>query len=182
MEVVEGSPRAEVRAEVAPLECAPDAFAVRHAAHVALTPVGVVLRIGVGTELQLADHVLHAPPALLVAHGGIHGHRRQVVTAHMSVQPVPVGVGLGLWLQPRLLAVGSQQAVAVVLEKCLDVQVAGGLQRAVKQGHVAERKLVGIEPVLCARRQHSRGEDEQRNDFFHKRFYLNLFLGDKYMK
>ena len=84
----------------------------------------MVLDVGIGTELQFTDHVLHAAATLLIARGGIHSHRRQVVTTHVAVEPVPVGIGLGSWFQPRLLAVGRQQTVNIVLQQRLNVQVA----------------------------------------------------------
>ena len=115
MQVIERCPRTEIDPEVATLKIAPDALAVRHAAHVAFAPVGVAFHVGIGTELQLADHVFHASAALFITRGGVDGHRRQIVAAHMAVQSVPVGVGLGPWLQAGFLAVRGQQTVNVVL-------------------------------------------------------------------
>ena len=67
----------------------------------------------------------------------------------MTVQSVPVRVGLGLRFQSCLLAVGSQQSVAVVLQQGLDVQVARFLQRTVQQVYVVEGELISIELFLC---------------------------------
>ena len=132
MQVIERCPRTEVDTEVALFERAPDALTIGHAAYVALSPFWVVLGVGIGTELQLANHILHAPTALLIARSGILGHCRQIVTTHVSVEPVPVGIGFGTRLQSCLFTVGSQQAVAIVLQQRLDIQVACMFQRTVE--------------------------------------------------
>ena len=155
MDIIERYPRTIVRAEVALFETAPYTVAARHAAHVALTPVGVVLRIGVGTALQLADEVVHALFTLFAARSSIDGHRRQIVATHVSVQSVPVAIRLPLRCQPSLLQIRCQQAVAVVLQQRLDVQVACPLQRTVQQRYIAEGKLVGIQLLLCVTSHHS---------------------------
>ena len=148
VQVVERGPGAGIHAEIALLELAPDVFAVGHAAHVALAPVGVVLDVGVGAFLQLGEHVLHPAAALFVARRGVHRHRGQVVAAHVAVQAVPVGIGLLPGLQPRLDPVGSQKPVAVILQQGLDVEVPGLLEGAVQQFYITQRELVGIETVL----------------------------------
>ena len=154
MQIIERCPRTEIHAEVALLEVAPDALAIGHASHIALAPCRVVLHVGISTNLQLADHVFHASAAFVVTRGSVDGHSRQVVTPHMAVQPVPVGIGLGLRRQACLLIIRCQQAVAVVLQQRLDVQVACLLQRTVQQGYIAERKLLGIQFVLCVATHH----------------------------
>ena len=108
----------------------------------------MVLGIGIGTTLQLADPVFHALAALLRARSGINGHGRQVVTAHVSVQSVPVRVRLAFRRQSGLLQIGSQQTVVIILQQHADIQVACLLQRTVQQGDVTKWKLVGIEPIL----------------------------------
>ena len=110
----------------------------------------MVLGIGVGTALQFADPIFHALAALFTARSGIDGHRRQVVSAHVTVKPVPVGVGLGFWRQSGLFQIGCQQTVIVVLQKGLDVQIASLLQRSVQECHVTKWKLVLVEFVLCS--------------------------------
>ena len=149
MKIIERCPGAEIHPEVALLEGTPDALAIGHATHVALAPLRVVLRIGIGTALQLTDHILHPLTTRLAACGGIEGHRRQIVTSHVSVQTVPVGIGFGLRRQSGLFVIGCQQTVAVVLQQRLDIQVARLLQRTVRQDHIAEGELVGIQLVLC---------------------------------
>ena len=163
VQVVERGPGAGIHAEIALLEPAPDVFAVGHAAHVALAPFRVVLHVGIGAFLQLGEHVLHPAAALLIARRGVHRHRGQVVTAHMAVQAVPVGIGLLPGLQPGLDSVGSQQPVAVILQQGPDVEVPGALQGAVQQFHIPEGELVGIQPILgkaghgpCRRQQKER--------------------------
>ena len=132
MKIIERRPRTEVHPEVTLLESAPDTLTIGHTAHIALAPLRVVLRIGIGTELQLANHVLHTLAALLIARGSIDGHCRQIVSSHVSVQPVPVGIGLGPRFQSCLLAVRSQQPVTVILQQRLYVQVTGFLQRPIQ--------------------------------------------------
>ena len=112
----------------------------------------MVFVVGIGTLLQFAYHVFHALAAFIAARGGIDGHGRQVVASHVSVESVPVGIGLRLRLQSGLFAVGSQQTVTVVFQQGLDVQVACMFQRTVKQGDIAQRELVGIQFVLCPSR------------------------------
>ena len=159
VQVIERCPGTEVNIEVALFEGAPDAFAVRHAAHVAASPFGVVTGVGIGTFLQFSNHIFHALAALFVARGCIQGHGGQVMAAHVSVESVPVRIGWGLGCQTCLLAVGGKQAVAVILQQGLDVQVAGVLQRTIENRYIAERKLVGIQLVLCLGRK---GESQQR--------------------
>ena len=82
MQVVERGPGAGIHAEIALLELAPDVFAVGHAAYVALAPFRVIFHIGIGTFLQLGEHVLHPAPALFVACCGIHRHRNVLLRIH----------------------------------------------------------------------------------------------------
>ena len=167
MQVIKRCPRTEIHPEVALFKGAPDALAVWHAADITLAPLRVVLGVGIGTELQLADHILHALAALVIARSGIDGHCRQIVTAHMAVQSVPVGIGLCPRLQARLLAIGCQQTVAVVLQQRPYVQVTRPLQRTVQQGYIAEGKFVGIQLVLCVASYHSTGQHPCHQEFFH---------------
>ena len=164
MQIIERGPRTGIHTEVTFLEVAPDALAVRHAAHVAPAPLRVVLHVGIRTELQLADHILHALSALLITHGGVHRHRRQIVATHMSVQPVPVGIGLRLGFQTGLLAIGSQQPVTVILQQRPHVQVACLLERTVEQGDITQPELIVIDTqmrhlvadrLLCVACQHN---------------------------
>ena len=172
MDIIERYPRTIVGSEVTPLEAAPHTVAARHAAHVTLAPCRMVLGIGVGTGLQFADKVFHALLAFCAARRGIDGHRRQVVTAHVTVQSVPVAIALALWRQSRLLQVGRQQPVAVVLQQRLDVQVAGLLQRSVQQGYIAEGKLVGIQLVLCVSGRHPSRQQHHCHDSLHSSWFI----------
>ena len=167
MKIIERCPRTEVHAEVALLEVIPNTFTIRHAANIALTPVRMVLHVGIGTELQFADHVFHAVVTLLIACGGIHGHRRQVVTTHMTVQSVPVRIGLGTRLQSRFLAVGCQQTVTVVLQQCPYVQVSRFLQRTIQESDVPKGKFITIQFLLrVASHRHNRYQHRCQY-FFH---------------
>ena len=115
MQIIERCPRTEVHAEIAFLKSAPNAVAIGHAAHIALAPFGVIHLVGVGTELQFAQHVQHPHAALHVARSGINSHGCQVVAAHVAIESVPVGIGLCPGRQPCLFQIGSQQTVHVVL-------------------------------------------------------------------
>ena len=108
----------------------------------------MVLDVGIGTFLQFGEHILHPAAALFIARRGVHRHRGQVVTAHVAVQAVPVGIGLLPGLQSGLDPVGGQEPVAVVLQQGPDVEVPGLLQGAVEEFHIAQGELVGIQPVL----------------------------------
>ena len=152
MDIIERHPCPVVGSEVALLECRPQTVAARHTAHVALNPLGVVLRIGIGTGFQFADEILHTLLALSVARGGIDSHRRQIMAAHVSVESVPVRIRLSFRRQSRFFEIRCQQSVAVILQQRLDVQVAGLLQRTVEQLHITKWELVGIESVLRRRR------------------------------
>ncbi len=149
VQVVEGCPRAVIHTEVALLEVRPYTLAVRHTAYITLTPLRMVPCIRIGTLLQFTDHIFHPLAALLAARSSIHRHRGEVVTTHMAVQSVPVGIGLGSRFQSCFLAVGCQQPVAVILQQSAYVQVVGLLQRTVQQGYIAKGKLVAVQLILC---------------------------------
>ena len=137
MDIIKRNPCTTIGAEVTLFVGRPDTVAARNTAHIALSPLGMVAGIGIGTSLQLADEIFHPLLAGLIAHSRIDGHRREIMAAHMSVETIPVGIALRLRGQTCLLEIGSQQAVAVVLQQRLDVQVAGLFQWAVEQGDIA---------------------------------------------
>ena len=109
----------------------------------------MVLGVGISTGLQLADPVFHAILALFAACSGIHGQGGQIVATHMTVQSCPVRIQLALRGEAGLLQERGQQAVVVVLQQYLDVQVARMSQRTVCQRDITKWELVGIEPILC---------------------------------
>ena len=90
--IIKRYPCAIVRAEVSFLEVSPNTVAARHTTHIAFSPFRMVLGIGIGTSLQLADKVLHTLLALFVASSSVDSHRCKIVSAYMSVKSVPVGV------------------------------------------------------------------------------------------
>ena len=142
----------------------------------------MVLGIGIGAGLQLADPVFHALLALLAARSGVDGQGGQIVAAHMAVQSCPVRIQLALRLETGLLQERCQQAVVVVLQQHLDVQVAGLLQGTVKQGDIAKWKLVGIEPILCldtayTEKQHQHGK---KSDSFIHDLEILIILAQRY--
>ena len=92
VQVVESDPCAGVGTEVAFPEGAPYLVAVGHSAHVAPSPFRMVARVGIGAGLQLANHVFHPLLALLASGAGVEGQGGEVVSSHMSVESVPVGV------------------------------------------------------------------------------------------
>ena len=156
MQIVKRCPRAVIYAEVAFLETTPDLGTVGHTAHIADTPFGMVFLIRLGTLGNLTDHILHAAATFLITRGGIDRHRGEIVTTHVSVQAIPVWIGLGLGFQTCLLAIGCQQTVAVILQKGFDIQVTGMLQRSFEQSYVTQWELVSIKTILgCSRHGHS---------------------------
>ena len=96
MDIIKRYPRAIVSTEVTLLEITPDTIAARHTAHVAFAPSRVVLGIGISTGLQFADKIVHPFLALHITSSRIDGHRRQIVSANMSVQTIPVRIRLAL--------------------------------------------------------------------------------------
>ena len=116
MQIVKRCPRAVINAEIAILETTPDLGAVGHTAHIADTPFGMVFLIRLGTLRNLTDHILHAAATFLISRGSIDSHRREIVATHVSVQSIPVRVGLGFGFQTCLLAIGCQQTVTVILQ------------------------------------------------------------------
>ena len=92
---------------------------------------------------------------------------------HVAVQAVPVGIGRRLGLQARLLAVRGQQAVDVVFEQGVDIQVACVLERTVQQDHVPEGEFIRIEFIL--RRQGGAAAQQGQHgykDLFHYSWIL----------
>lgn len=132
MEIVEGCPRTAIYAEVAILETTPDVRTIGHTAHIADAPFGMILPIRRGTLGNLADHVLHTAAAFFIACGGIDSHCCQIMTSYVTVQSVPVRIGLGFGFQTSLFSEGCQQTIAVILQESLDVEVTGVLQWAVE--------------------------------------------------
>ena len=108
----------------------------------------MILGIGIGTFLQFGNHIFHALAAVLVALSGIDGEGSEVVAADVAVKSVPVRIRLGLRLESGLLAVRGEQSVGVILEKRLDVEVAGMFQHAVEQCYVTQIELVVVEFLL----------------------------------
>ena len=182
MNIIKRYPRTIIGPEVTFLEVTPHTVAARHTAYIALAPRRVVLGVGIGTSLQLADEIVHTLATLLAACGRIDGHRRQIVAAYMSVETVPVRIGLALGGESGFLQIRCQQTVAIVLKEHLDVQVAGLLQGTVKQGDIAKWKLVGIEPILCldtayTEKQHQHGK---KSDSFIHDLEILIILAQRY--
>ena len=132
VDVVKWSPRAEIGAEVAFLEVAPNLLAVGHSAYVSAPPRRMVFGVGGGTFFEFGDEVFHTSAALVVACGGVESHCCEVMTANVSVKTVPIWVWLGFWRESRLFAVWREKPVTIVLEKGFDVEVAGGFERTVQ--------------------------------------------------
>ena len=144
MQIVKRCPRAVIYVEVAFLETTPDLGAVGHTAHIADTPFGMVFLIRLCTLGNFTDHILHAAATFLITRGGIDRHRGEIVTTHVSVQAIPVWIGLGFRFQTSLFSEGCQQTVAIVLQESLDVKVTGMLQWAVEQRYVTQWELVFV--------------------------------------
>ena len=88
----------------------------------------MVLVVGVGTFSHFVDDIFHAFAAFLVARGCVERHGGEVVSAHVSVETVPVGIGLGFGGESRLFAERCHEPVAVVLQEGFDVEVASGFE------------------------------------------------------
>ena len=52
----------------------------------------MALIVGIKHQLEFGYHIFHALAALLIACGRIDGKGRQIMSAHMSVQSIPIGI------------------------------------------------------------------------------------------
>ena len=134
--------------EIATVETCPHTV-VGESAYVAVKSFRVVIEYGLALRhlFQRIVHALLQPGTHILILGGSvgQGKGREVVPAYMSVEAetarAPVGeVGvLGLPSADACLAeVGREQAVNVVLEECLVVEVEGSLEHAVGEGYLLE--------------------------------------------
>ena len=144
VQIIEWSPCAEIGAEIAFTECRPQFGAVGESSHIVAAPRLVALVVGLGAKIQLLEHVFHSSATLLVACSGIYCEGRQIVSSHVSVEAVPVRIGGLSRFKPGFLAIGSEHSIAVIFQKCFDVQVTSFFQRTVEQLDVAERKFVAV--------------------------------------
>ena len=68
----------------------------------------------------------------------------------MLGDPLVVGTLLvGGVAQTSLTHIGCEEAVCVILEQCLEIEVHGGLHRSVKQGDLIEVEVFGVKDALC---------------------------------
>ena len=157
---------------------------------------GSVSVVGILAILHHGQHVIHALlefTALgLVVTGGIgQGQRREIVTAHVAAKveartsPVreigvlgkPLVVGrrcVGSIGKAGLAHEGREQAVDVVLQQGLDVQVHCLLHRPVEKGDVVQVEVLGIKFTLCARVTYVAEESHQSDKdtlLFHEMSY-----------
>ena len=104
------------------------------------------------------------------------------MATHMTVQSCPVRIQLALRGEAGLLQERCQQAVVVVLQQYLDVQVAGMFQRTVEQCNVSKWELVGIEPILCLTAACAEGQHQERkkSDSFMHDFEILIILAQRY--
>ena len=94
--IIERYPCAIVSTKVALLKVAPHTIAAWHTTYIAFSPGRVILGICIGTSLQFADPVFHTLAALFITSSGIDSHSCKIVSAHVSVKSVPVGIRLTL--------------------------------------------------------------------------------------
>jgi len=147
VDVVPGNPVAVLRAGVACLELQPHRLPVGDAAEVA-HEVGV-LAVGVLGALEFAHHIVHARLDLRIAGGRVvHGQGAEVVPSHVPVEPRPVGECRALGRESRLLQEGLHQAVDVVGQKRLAVEIHPLLEGTVQQLDIAQREHGGVQLLL----------------------------------
>ena len=78
----------------------------------------------------------------------MNGERRHVMSADMAVQPLPVREIFGFFRQPGLVQERSEQAVGVVFQQNLDVQVHSMTEGTVQKFHIAQGECVVVQSVL----------------------------------
>ena len=139
-----------------------------------MAPGVMALIVGIKHQLEFGYHIFHALAAFLIACGCIDGKSRQIMSAHMSVQSIPVGIRRFTRLQASLLAIRGQHAVAIIFQEHLHVQVAGMLQWSVKKGDVAQRELILIKFILRHNTQGRRNAQQSNHQLF--LHFLILFL------
>ena len=134
----------------------------------------VSVAILVLANLQFVHDIVGPFLAYGVPRGSVgHGECAEVVSGHMPVQPGPVGEKFRFQWQSRFLEERCQQAVGVILQQDLDVQVAGVFERAVKQVHFLQRKFLHLAFPLG--RNHGKTsaqkqECEQKEFCFHDKY------------
>ena len=148
MNVIERCPCSEVRSEIAFTESCPHLGTIRNTTYIIMAPGFRTLIVGIKHQLEFGYHIFHALAAFLIACGRINGKSRQIMSAHMSVQAIPVGIRRFARLQASLLAIRGQHAVAIIFQEHLHVQVAGMLQWSVQKGDVTQRELILIKFIL----------------------------------
>ena len=144
--------------EVATVEACPHTV-VGESANVAVESIGVVIEYGLALR-HLLQGVVHAllqsGTHILILGGRIgQGECREVVTTHMSVEAevarAPVGE-VGVLFLPSLdtclAEVGGEQAVYIVLQQQVVVEVEGRLEHAVGEGHLLKVEQVRVELAL----------------------------------
>ena len=148
MNVIERCPCSEVRSEISFTESRPHLGTIRNTTDIVMAPGVMALIVGIKHQLEFGYHIFHALAAFLIACGCIDGKSRQIMSAHMSVLSIPVGIRRFTRLQASLLAIRGQHAVAIIFQEYLHVQVASMLQWSVKKGDVAQRELILIKFIL----------------------------------
>ena len=148
MNVIERCPCPEVRSEISFTESRPHLGTIRNTTDIVMAPGFRALIVGIKYQLEFGYHIFHALTAFLIACGSINGKGRQIMSAHMSVQSIPVGIRRFARLQASFLAIRGQHAVAIIFQEHLNVQVASMLQRSVQKGDVAQRELILIKFIL----------------------------------
>ena len=148
MNVIERCPCSKVRSEIALTESCPHLGTIRNTTYIVMTPGFRTLIVSIKHQLEFGYHIFHALAAFLIACGCIDGKSRQIMSAHMSVQSIPVGIRRFARLQASLLAIRGQHAVAIIFQEHLHVQVASMLQWSIKKGDVAQRELILIKFIL----------------------------------
>ena len=172
MNVIERCPCSEVRSEISFTESCPHLGTIRNTTDIVMAPGFMALIVGIKHQLEFGYHIFHALAALLIACGRIDGKGRQIMSAHMSVQSIPVGIRRFARLQACLLAIRGQHTVAIIFQEHLHVQVASMLQWSVQKGDVAQRELILIKFILRHNTQGRRNAQQS----YHQLFLHNLIL------
>ena len=154
----------------------PQPGSIGHTTHIAVA-------VCVLTTLKLRDHIVHTFLKLRNTCSGImDGECRKIMSADMSVKPIPAREAFSLGSETCLLEIWGKQPVRVILQKHMHIEVTRMLERTVKQLNVPERELIVVKSVLSLdtqmrRHEHHRHDPGFNINFLHRFHKINKKRG-----